>query len=830
MMHRWPRWILAATAVMVIVSFLAIPRLQPDTSLSALFARNNPAARAMVRIFNHYRSVEELLVLVSVPGPQADPKQLEAFAANFEQAVARDPVAAGLSAGVLWRNDAQTEKFFEQVVAPSAFFYLDDSAFAAARQRLTRAEIFKTIQQDRAMLSTPGPAAQELSKLIRLDPLHLHEFIMNQLARLSPLKTYHHSDAFLSPDGRSILIRVRGRRPVSDLQFSQDFTQAISRVAKQINHDHLELDFTGAYAIAAVSQKAIRSDCISSSVGSIVFLQLLFLLAYRKPIRSFLLAMAPIAIGILVGFAAYSFARITFTPVAAAIGAILAGMGIDYSIQFLALYQRRRTNDVDSSQAALNTLRFLWPAILAAWATSLIGFAAIGSANVQALRDFSLLGSLGLTGAFLAALTVLPAALALFCKRKPLAVLRPWFAGDALLQLASRQRRLFLYVGSILFLAAVIILAMPGKRLVLDPDLAALNPQPNPALDAEKKIQNRMGASPQGMICYLYADSPDALLHLAHQAGDRLRAEQAVTGTFGLDSLLPDPQVANQRLGQIDPRMANRVIADLRDALAASGFKISAFSAYADFLRKLITNRSPPDIHVLEQYPSLAQTLLPVDRESGVQDAVTYVFSKDESASARGTDSIDEIRASLVNLHGVTLTGLGVLSHDAEANVARQLPRLIVIAMGMIALYLLVHFRNLTDLILSLLPTFFSLACVMAFSRIEGVRLNIINLVAFPLLIGIDVDYGVFLVSAVRRNKRAAMGHEQFLEELRPSFSAVTVCAAATVLGFASLLFTSIPAVHSLGMMVSVGIVACLGAIWMMVVPGMMGRVFSAYL
>jgi predicted RND superfamily exporter protein len=443
---------------------------------------------------------------------------------------------------------------------------------------------------------------------------------------------------------------------------------------------------------------------------------------------------------------------------------------------------------------------------------------------VQALRDFSLLGSLGLTGAFAAALTLLPALAAIFSKNKnsTLGTLRPIFANPNFLHWLATHRIILIGLGASLFITAGVILCLPGKWISLDPDLSAMNPEPNPPLDAEKIIQQRMGASAEGMICYLRANTSDDLVHLAQQTGNRLRETTGISGTFGLDSLLPDPLVAKERLKSLDPKLADRVIADFNAALNANGFKIATFTPYADFLRKLITNRTPPDLTTLLQYPSLAETILPANSFNNPQpptEAVTYVFT--EANSPQSESSIESIRASLKNIPDATLTGLGVLSHDAETNVARQLPRLICIAMCAIAIYLLIHFRNLTDLILSLLPTVFSLACVLAFDRLYGTRLDIVNLVAFPLLIGIDVDYGVFLVSAARQKRRSVMDQDELLASITPSFSAVILCATATILGFASLLFTSIPAVHSLGLLVSLGILTCGAAIALFCIPAM---------
>ncbi|HEY1684072.1 MAG TPA: MMPL family transporter [Tepidisphaeraceae bacterium] len=818
MRARWPRWVLCIALLALIGSLFALRRLHADTSLEALFANNNRAATAMVRVLNGYRAAAELIVLASTSGKDAAPAQLQQFAGDLQAAIANDPETSRLAGSVIWRTDAQSQDFFENVVVPHGLFYLDDQSFAAAKHRLTKEEIFQQVRQDHAMLATPGPAAQQLAKLILLDPLRLHEFILNRLNTLRPFKTYQNSSAFLSPDGRSILIRIQGKKPVSDLQFSRDFSAAIMRVANAVNRNHLELNFTGSYAIAAVSQAAIRSDVISSVVGSVIFLQLLFVFAYRKPIGSFALALVPIALGIVLGLAAYSLLKTTFTPVAAAIGGILAGMGIDYSIQFLAHFQHRQMENGDAASAALKTLRSLWPALLAAWVTSLMGFAAIGAANVRALRDFSLLGSLGLTGAFAAAMTILPAIVALIGKKKSsVGDMRGFIASSGILHWIAGQRRILFTAGVILCAIAGAIFIMHGKSFSLDPDLAALNPQPNPPLDAEKIVQERMGTSPQGMICYLEADSQEELVSLAHRAGQRIRGLPGISGTFGLDSLLPDPAVAKRRIDHLDPHLADEVLANLRAALQENGFRFEAFAGYASFLQSLITDRHPPDLQALQKYPSLAETILPMDVSRQVRehfDAVTYIFT-----DAHSGDVIESVRTALADTPGATLTGLGVLSHDAEANAGRQFPRLILVALIANVLYLLIYFRNVHDLVLSFLPTVVSLGCILIFVSLSGLRLNIINLVAFPLLLGIDVDYGVFLVAAARRKRRKIMSQDELMQSLSPSFSAVLLCASATILGFGSLLFTSIPAIHALGLLVSIGILACVAAIALICVP-----------
>jgi predicted RND superfamily exporter protein len=809
-----------AALLLAALALWTVLRLRMDTSLAGLFDPRQPAAAAMVRVMEHFKAVEELIVLAETDSPQPQPEQLTQFAQRLESQIKADPSASNMSEGVIWRADEQQRKFFEQVLVPHGLFYLDDAALEAAKKRLTREEMTAHIRGNEAMIATPGPAADALSKVLLKDPLRLHEFLLDRITASRPFKTYQASDAFLSPDGQAILIRIRGRRPVNDLQFAREFTSTIESVADRANTDHLRLHFTGAYAIAAASERAIRSDMIATVIGSVISLQLLFALAYRRPIRSFLFAFTPVVLGVAYGFGAYAILSRALTPMTAVIGGVLAGMAIDYAIAFLAYYQAERAVGLSAADAASAARRRVGVALLAAWATSVAGFVAIGFSNVKALRDFSLLGSLGLTGAFLCSLIVLPALLALFDRGE---TARPRLPVRTILAGIARQSSLILSLMFACFAAAVIGLLLPGTILPLESDLSVMHPHPNPPLAAQDEIADRFSTSPGTLVIHLHANNTDELLRLAHQVESRLRApavrQAGIAGTFGLASLLPDPTVAPSRVHAAGPAMADRVIADFHATIADSMFEPAAYEPYTQFLRTLLTAKDAPTIADLLRYPSLAETILPAGTSTPTE-AITLVFVRGQSESREARDAVvNSVRAALADAPGATLTGLGVLNHDIELSVRRDLPRLVFAAVAAATLYLALHFRNLADCILSMLPTIFGLACLLAFMRLTGQRLNMANLVAFPLLIGIDVDYGIFLVSAARWRELKTLSHDELLDRLTPAASAVVLCAAATATGFGSLAFTSIPAVQSLGIAVTVGVIACLAATLLLVVP-----------
>jgi uncharacterized protein len=806
---RHPLGAVVVSACMAVLAILSARRLGPDMSLQSLFSPGEPAVVALNRVLDDFPTAEELLVLATTPGAQPEPARLLAFADRLKQQASQDAEAAQLISTLSYRADAQSREFVTKVIVPNAALYLSDADFEAALRRLTRPEMAEQFRRNEAMLAAPGPAVGALASALLRDPLRLHEFIEQRLALARPFKTYQNSDAFLSPDGRSLLIRIAGTKPPSDLQFCQQITTAVSLMAERVNTDHLSLEFSGAYPIAAQSERAIRHDSISSVIGSVVSLGLLFAVVFRRSIPLFAATFLPVALGVLNGFGAYAVLNKNVTPLTAVIGAMLAGIGIDYSVFYIAHYQQQRGKGLLPVDAAGETISTIGGALVAAWVTSVMGFVAVGFTPVRMLRDFSVVGSLCLGGAVLGAIFVLPALLVLLDRYRASPIASPRISVRPLLHWIDRHSGLCAAVCTVVMLAVVGGIAVSGPWLGMDSDPTVLHPHPNPPLDAEAHIAQRMGTAPDSLIVYLRADSADHLLALAHRVEDRLSGpggkSAGIASSFGLATLLPDPAIVSGRLSRLGPALADRVVSDFDAVVAQSPFSAEAYRPYRDFLHTLLAPTGVPGIAELMPYAQLAQAVLP-RRGTAEAEAMTLVFpSQSLDQSAAGQASVAQLRDLLQDLPGATLTGMRVLSQDTQSTIRRDLPRLIIVALAICMAYLLAHFRSLKDTLLALLPTVFSLTCLLALAKLIGAKMNLANIVAVPLLVGIDVDYGIFLISVARRSGSRA----ELLANASATGLAVVVCAAATVLGFGSLAFTSVPAVRSLGWAVAIGVTSC---------------------
>jgi hypothetical protein len=816
---RHPKAAIVIALLALLASGVAIARLHADSAMTAFFSPDDPAASALGHVMQHYAVVDEIQVLVTVPDEQPDVDRLTSFADRLAAAIKSDPATAAMVSDVSFRADDSSRKFVEKVLAPAGLYYLGDEDYTKAKQRLTLDAMKEQISQNEAMVAAPGPAATALAKEFLKDPLRLHEFLLSSMSRVKPFKGYRGSDAFLSPDGRSLLIRISGAKPMNDMAFSRQIAAAVYAAIDRARPEGLQIDVSGAYAIAAHSQELIKHDTMESVVGSVLLIAGVFLLAYKKPLRLFLISMLPLLVGTAWGFGLFHLWSDSITPLTAVIGGILAGMGIDYAIEYLSQYFRRRDHGMTPVAAAGDTIHTIGTALLAACATSIVGFVAIAFSSVQALRDFAVIGGLGLGAVFLATVWLLPAMLVLFDRRGSSSSLAAQRWSLVPLVRGVERRPLWAMTPVLLIAIAALAFAVVGRSpFELESDLTVLHPRPNPPLEAEDLIAKRMGFAAGSLLVHVEGSNPPELVERSHEVSDRLAREAAkqvgVTGTVGLGNLLPHPKVVAARKKEIGKAYADRVVADFDKAIEDSAFSAEAYKPYREFLQNLLTDPPVPTPADLKPYKQIAGTILPKDASRN--EAITLVLLSDSldqrEPRARATAAIGEL---LKGIPGVRLTGMAVLSQQTEAQVRKDLPKLVGLAIGMVVVYLLVHFRSIKPAIFSVLPMVLSLIVWAAFMKLTGQKLNLANIAAIPLLIGINTDFPIFIVSLARRVRDP----EARRLGLASTTQAIALCATTTFFGFGSLAFSSVPAIRSLGWAVAIGVSTCLVATLFLLLP-----------
>lgn len=840
----WParRPILAIliAVLAILASLWSASRIESVGSLEPMFDPHDPRAAAMLHIVGDFSAAESLMLLVSLPDEPGNPPatreqsaRLVRYADRLASFIESERDGRAMTRSVVYRPAANMRPFFEEVVAPGGVYYLSDKQFAEFTRRLEPDSIAHQIKRNESLMASASPAADGVARRILEDPLRLSELLYTAMqtrgSRNSAMAaTFSGDQPMLSPDGRHLLISIMGIHPPSDLEFSKRFVAAMDFAVQQADPGDLLVSRTGGYAFAEHSERVIRSDMIRSTFWAMVMLQILFLIAYRH-IASFPLSFVPIATGVVVGFGLFAWYAARLTPVVAASGAILAGLGVDYCIHYLSHYHAARARGLDSLASSRHTLGTL-TAMSAACVTSVLGFAAVGISGVPALRDFAVVGTLGLAGIFIATWWLLPACLRLVDRQPRVDVAPIRIDAAPLMRLVSRHRVLSVAACVAILAAAIVVLVTQGL-VAVSPDLSSLSPRPSPPMEAQQKIAQHFPAASDPTPIYLEADSPAELWRLAKATDDRLHEVQSQleaqgsTVTFdsmSLASLLPDPTAAAARRNALRAIDAKRVEADFRAAIEPSIFSMDAYEGYMTFLRRsLDAEVAPPDYASLKAYPGVGETLLPM-REFMDKSATPVRYAAVTLLQVQGMGEgraarravWDRIDAALSDLPGATLTGMELVAAGVERTIKRDVSKLLTVAAVAVIVWLFLVFRRPTHVALTLVPAAFGMLVVLAAMRLLDQQLNVINLIALPMLAGVGVDDGIFLVSIAARRKRdeslsSSKDRDDLLRDFSTSCHAITMTSLTTALGFGSLMLTHTPAVRSLGLVLSIGMIGC---------------------
>ena len=126
-------------------------------------------------------------------------------------------------------------------------------------------------------------------------------------------------------------------------------------------------------------------------------------------------------------------------------------------------------------------------------------------------------------------------------------------------------------------------------------------------------------------------------------------------------------------------------------------------------------------------------------------------------------------------------------------------------ATGAIVVMVLLHFRSLACVLLSLLPVALGMVWMASVMIIVGMPFNPANVMTLPLVIGVGVTSGVHILN-------------RFAEEQSPAIlgrstgKAILVSALTTVAGFGSLMIADHRGIESLGFVMAIGTGTCMMA------------------
>lgn len=571
-------------------------------------------------------------------------------------------------------------------------------------------------------------------------------------------------ELWFADDGAAVLL-AETRATAVDIGAQADAIAAIRTAYANIPAaGNTALDITGVGAFSVELQETIRSEATRRSILAALALLTVLIVFLRKP-RYLLLAALPISIGYLVGMAVVTLLFGTLHGITLAFGFTLMGVAIDYPLHLINHHIAAADNDAG---------RRIWPTLRLGALSTAVAYLALALSGSDGLAQLGVFSACGILVAVLVTHTWLPN---LLDRRGAAATSATAGANNGpALRVAPALVALCAFV-------AIAFISVPAGGLWND-QLSSLSPVPAARLAADKQLRAATGAVDMRFQLALHAAGLDDVLRRTGDIDNRL-ADAAAAGHLeawqAVTTILPDKDTQRARQRRIPESAELRERMD--KVLAATPFRDSAFDP---FIEQAAASRDLPLLELDDlRQSSLASWL----------DAHLFRV-RDKWVSLVSLNSPDPVAlAEHVRDWGakVTLVDLQEASVDLMRDYRHSVFTTVSFAALGIVLLIGYRRRRFFDVIWIGLTVAAALVGTMLFVNALHGQLTVIHLIALLLVMGLGLDYTLFLSRTELPPARAASGR------------AVLVCAVSTALAFSILAGSSIPVLKYLGLTVAAG-------------------------
>ncbi len=729
-------WILLALAALTILAF----RLQLTFDLSAFFPRQTSLTQEIL-LEQLKNGPGSRLVVIGLKGQSRD--QLAEISDQMKETLSTQPA---------FLNVLNGEFAIEDTVIPepvkSYYLLLDDIDYS-------QASLDQALQQRSRDLTIGGSSF--LLDLMARDPFLQ---TLKILERLAPVNIS--GDMWFAKDGSAVLL-AETRAPATDIAVQEQAIMSIRQAfTDSPGSDSVQLELTGVGAFSVELQNTIRAEAQKRTILAITTLLVILFAIYRK-VKLLLLAALPIGMGFLAGLATVAMMFDSVHGITLAFGFTLMGVAIDYPLHLFS-HARRETGEV--------AIKLIWPTLRIGAASTAIAYLAIALSGSEGLAQ---LGAFTASGVIVAALAT--------------RYWLPYFVvPDKSVTRASntnpQQRPLAIWPALLTLLVTLFGAQLSLRNGLWEDRLSSLSPVPEQRLLEDTMLRSAAGTLDMRYQLVLRAPSLESLLR-DNEAVDLLLKKAADDNLLeswqSVSQLLPSEHIQKQRQQAIPPK--EELHLRLQKAIAKSPFREDAFDPFeANAERaKSLSPLLPVNFEATALESWLDSHLVTV----AGQWVSLISISQPKPVELAARVQTWEPQIELVDLHQSSLDLMRDYRHGAI--------KTIIFASLLIIALLLFEQKEPRRVLWIVLTVMASLTTTVLVVTSMHAGLTIIHLVALLLVMGLGLDYALFVSRKETVAEQTATRH------------AVVACALTTTMTFGILAGSSIPMLKFIGLTIATG-------------------------
>jgi len=616
------------------------------------------------------------------------------------------------------------------------------------------------------------------ARLLATDPLEFRNAVFKRLAALLPASNSRYDRGYLlSADRAHLLLPATPNGAGTDTAIALPLENLFSQIENQLSATDspaVHMTVMGAFRAALDNERMARRDVQRAIMAATIGIALLLWIAFPRPWVG-LLALLPAIFGTAAAFWIYSLIHPRISVLTLGFGGAVISITVDHGIAFLLFLDHPGGA---TSQYASKEIRAVG---LIAALTSIGAFLSLSFSGFPILAQIGQFAALGIGCSYLFIHTLFAWFIpSLPPTDRPIKPLQQWLNRAT----GSHISRISFWPALALAIVAL-PLAWPGFEV----DLKAFNSMSPETQQAAAHIQTVWGNVMNRSVVLIEADSPaglqqknDALVRLLGMDGP---ARQA----FVLSALFPgDNQRAENRIAwqKFWDRHAASTGANIQAEAARLGFTEMAFDPFF----KTITDALP----IPTDIPSVFFPLMGITpSQSTWRQIVTLPAADTALAAANRVETISHSGLARVFDPNQYVDHIG-------RQLADTFIRMALIIFGCVTILLLLFFRGIGWALIALAAPAYGFVCALALLNLLGRPLDIASLMLSIVILGMGIDYALFMICAKQRYK---LNSDDRLARIR---LAVLLAGVSSALGFGTLALADQAMLQSVGICAGAGI------------------------
>ncbi|WP_424246125.1 putative exporter [Elusimicrobium posterum] len=512
----------------------------------------------------------------------------------------------------------------------------------------------------------------------------------------------------------------------------------------------LQVFSMGAARYTQENNDIIQKDVRNVLILSVVLMLGIFLIFFRDRRALFVyivpvLVLIPAAVLTFLIFGSISGITIGF-------GSVLMGLAVDYSVYIYFAIKSAKAQNKNS------VIRAMFKPIILSASTSIISFVVIYFCSIELFRQISVFATSGLIYALFLAFVVAP----LFFKARDKKEKDFKFSAD-IKPLAAA-----ITVSAIIFGGIISI-----KFLSFDTSLDSLNTVSKEFVEQRKIFDSITGnVSETGALLFVSATTQDG----ARAESEKIAKDNNLQ--LPLSVLLPSASARKENLERWKTFWTRARINEVKKYISEQanmyGLQPSAFNGFYNFLSSAAAPAGTENFDLTSVYNPFVQN----------ENSFSMVHV------LKGAEVKEDLKLG----ENAVLVSQNLIQKELFYSVIKILFIIMAIVAVLDFIMLWTALKDVRIVILGFIPILCGISMIFIISAIFGFKINLFSLFSIPLIIGLGVDYAIFVIHQSLSSK-----------DLHPS-RGVASAALLTLAGFGALVVAKHKVLFAIGFTVSVGI------------------------